>query len=124
MLGWVPMTLPDMDPNSLVLCQMLGWGPAALPDMDPDSFILVCKQYPGSCPLEVPESIRISFDHFRMVIDPLTICGTLGRWSPSKSRARSTKVKRPPFASFTLIRQTTSHLNHLMEPQMRHGWSK
>jgi len=48
----------------------VGVGPTALPHMDPDSFILVCKQDPCPCPLEVPESIRISLHHFRVVIDP------------------------------------------------------
>jgi hypothetical protein len=48
----------------------VGVGPTALPHMDPDSFILVCKQDPSPCPFEVPESIRISLHHFRVVIDP------------------------------------------------------
>jgi len=53
-----------------VLCQMLGWGSTALLHMNPDSFILVCKQDPGPCPLDVPDAIRISLHHFRVVIDP------------------------------------------------------
>lgn len=57
----------------------------------------------------------------RVLPEGATICGTPGRWGPSKSRAGGTKVKRPPFAGLTLIIQTTSHFHHLMVPQKRHG---
>jgi hypothetical protein len=50
----------------------------------------------------------------RVLPEVATICGTPGRWGPSKNRTRSTKVKRPPFAGLTLIIQTTSHFHYLM----------